>query len=70
MRSKTYHVIFIYGGRELIEGIFILLPEVIVFLNQHKFNQLHTDSDTPPRPPPPNQARKSFITFFIKWIAP
>lgn len=47
MRNKILHVIFICGVWELIEGIFIFLPQVIVFLNQDKFNQLPTDSHSP-----------------------
>lgn len=52
-------IIFTCESWELNRGIFICLPQVIVFLNQDKFNQLPTDS------------QPSFITFFfIKWIAP
>lgn len=47
MRNKIDHVIFMCGGWELIEGVFISPPQVIVFLNHDKFNQLPADSCSP-----------------------
>lgn len=65
MRNKICHIIFIYGSWELIEGVFIFLPQVIVFLNHNKFHQLPTDSHGP-KMLSPNQRKKKcdhFITF-------
>lgn len=44
MGNKKYPVIFLCGSWELIEGVFIFLPQVIVFLSHGEFNQLPTES--------------------------
>ena len=42
--NKMYHVIFMCRRWELNEAVFIFRPQVIVFLNQDKFNRLPADS--------------------------
>lgn len=44
MKSKMDHVIFSKKSSELVGGVFIFSAQVIVFLNQDKFNQLPTGS--------------------------
>lgn len=56
-----YRVIFICESSELVRGIVIFAAQVIVFLNQDKFNQLPTGSQ--PETLFPHHSKD---TFFFK----